>query len=208
MTIALMLGQIFAAETTETKGPSGLLDLLIKWLLGSTLGKIGLVGLMILAALFFVWKALPTSTQERIINRFWRTTEDLKMPTYTIREANAPISPTDWQTISATISAMAEVIRTKENNFDIFFEQYLHSAEIGRLAASLSQSFSTYSDGELQEIAARLEKCRKAFQEQFSGEDRTKCLCSILRNVKDGNGGLIPVSDWWSMYELLKCDRR
>jgi len=72
-----------------------------------------------------------------------------------------------------------------------------------------SEIFSTYSDAELEAIIKRIQGCRDRFIEQGSGLDRARCLCSIFKEIMDGNGGRLPKVDAWErMYEQLKCNSK
>jgi hypothetical protein len=72
-----------------------------------------------------------------------------------------------------------------------------------------SEIFSTYSDAELEAIISRIQGCRDRFIEQGSGRDRSHCLCSIFKEIMDGNGGRMPRIDAWErMYEQLRCDSK
>src|SRR5579862_5746542 len=52
-----------------------------------------------------------------------------------------------------------------------------------------SDTFSTFSDAELEAIIRRIQGCRDRFIEQGSGLDRSRCICSIFKEIMDGNGG-------------------
>lgn len=67
-------------------------------------------------------------------------------------------------------------------------------------------SLGTYSDEEVREIHRRLENCKKQFIHTFDGDDRTRCICYILTQVKNGNGGTIPDPDWQATYDQLNCE--
>lgn len=66
-------------------------------------------------------------------------------------------------------------------------------------------SLGTYTDDEVREIRHRLEKCTKQFIEVFEGQDRTRCICFVLNQVKDGHGRTIPDPNWQSTYDQLNC---
>jgi hypothetical protein len=64
---------------------------------------------------------------------------------------------------------------------------------------------TTFSDDELQDIIRRVEGCRVRFIEQGDGDDRVKCLCSVFRHAKTGNGGNLPdVGGWPEIYAQLQ----
>ena len=55
----------------------------------------------------------------------------------------------------------------------------------------LQAAFNTYGKNEVEAIVNRIENCRRLFIDEGSGDDRRRCLCSVLRNVSSGNNGLI-----------------
>ncbi len=86
-----------------------------------------------------------------------------------------------------------------------------HKEDSATIAESerVSASYSTFSDAEVREILNRIEGCRERFIAQGSGRDRTRCLCSIFKEIIEGNGGQIPKIDAWErMYKELRCDSR
>lgn len=75
-------------------------------------------------------------------------------------------------------------------------------------AQRVSKVYSTYSDGEVQAILDRLERCRDRFMSEGSGPARRKCLCSVFNDVIEGNGGILPhIDDWERFYQQLNCSR-
>lgn len=69
-----------------------------------------------------------------------------------------------------------------------------------------SQTFSTFSEAEVEAIIRRIEGCRDRFISQGSGRDRARCLCSVFKEIIDGNGGQLPEIDAWErMYRQLRC---
>jgi len=83
-----------------------------------------------------------------------------------------------------------------------------HRQEAATIAEAkrCSDSFSTYSDREIQELIRKIEGCRDRFIAQGGGEARSRCLCSIFNEIKAGNGGSLPhIDDWERMYAALKC---
>jgi hypothetical protein len=111
----------------------------------------------------------------------------------------------DWASIAAIVSAMCDVIATGRTSFEVFYRERLASPETTAQAAILSEIFSTYSDEELDAIRERIEGCRRRFIEEGAGDRRARCLCSVLTDVRDGNGGVIPVNDWSDIYKRLGC---
>ena len=112
-----------------------------------------------------------------------------------------------WAGIAALISGMVDVI-----NLSVPLGQAVakRSADPGTAIAAraLQAALSTYSDEEVKAIERRLKSCRDRFVTEGSGGQRADCLCSVLRDVSDGNGGEIPVDDWEQAYKQLKCGSR
>lgn len=116
------------------------------------------------------------------------------------------LTPVEWAALAATISAMADVIQFGERTFDRYFRARRDSPENARKVEALQQAFGTYSDAEIEAIRRRVEACRERFIGEGSGEARKKCLCSVLRDVRDGNGGTIPDEEWSRYYDVLGCE--
>jgi hypothetical protein len=86
-----------------------------------------------------------------------------------------------------------------------------HKQDPATIAESkrVSETFSTYSDDEVEAINLRIQGCRDRFIVQGGGLDRSRCLCSIFKEIIDGNGGNLPAIDSWErMYEQLKCNNQ
>lgn len=112
----------------------------------------------------------------------------------------------DYANVVATISAMCAVFQTGKDIYESYFSEYLRSPNIEREAEMLRLALMTYSEEEVEEIEDRIEGCRNRFIREGSGERRARCLCSVLTDVKDGNGGDIPdIDSWGEIYEQLKC---
>ena len=109
-----------------------------------------------------------------------------------------------WSGIAALISGMVDVI-----NLGVPLSEAiaLHRRDPrnARLALVLQSAFSTYSDDEVRAIEDRIKSCRERFMAEGSGERRAACLCSVLRDVKDGNGGDLPAAEWEDIFSQLKC---
>jgi hypothetical protein len=119
-----------------------------------------------------------------------------------------PLPLGDWASIAAIVSAMCDVIATGRDTFETFLEQRRNSPDAMQRAAVLQSALSTYSDEEVEAIRDRLQSCRDRFIREGSGGQRKQCLCSVLQDVKDGNGGSIPFDDWNDTYDTLGCDGR
>jgi hypothetical protein len=74
-------------------------------------------------------------------------------------------------------------------------------------ARRAAETLSTYSDDEVREIIRRIEGCRDRFIKQGGGKERARCICSVLKEIADGNGGIVPIIDHWrEMYDQLGCE--
>jgi hypothetical protein len=107
--------------------------------------------------------------------------------------------------LSAIVSAMADVYLVGRDTFATFFARRRAAPDYVDRGRVLQRIYSTYSDSEVEAIRQRIERCRDRFIEEGSGEARRKCLCSVLRDVKAGNGGIIPLPEWDRIYGQLHC---
>ena len=55
--------------------------------------------------------------------------------------------------------------------------------------------YNTYDAAELQVINNRLADCRQQFMQNLNGQIRQQCICRVLREVADGNGGALPTNE-------------
>lgn len=86
------------------------------------------------------------------------------------------------------------------------YRRYREERATIEAARRANETYSTYSDKELEELIKKINGCRDRFTQQGSGRDRARCLCSILNEIKDGNGGSLPdVDAWRKMYDQLQC---
>jgi len=116
------------------------------------------------------------------------------------------LSLKEWADIAAIVSAMSDVLTVGRDTFSGYLRRHRADRNLPVKAAQLQAAFSTYSDDEIEEIANRIRRCRDRFNEEGAGKQRVRCLCSVLRDVKDGNGGQIPVDEWESIYRQLQCE--
>lgn len=116
-----------------------------------------------------------------------------------------PLGLNEWVAIAAIVSAMCDVINTGRDIFLEFYERRITAPDAMERAATLQQALSTYTDDEIKAINKRLQACRDRFVREGSGPHRRDCLCSVLQDVKDGNGGTIPLPDWEQSYRTLGC---
>lgn len=107
----------------------------------------------------------------------------------------------DYASLMATISAMCAVwgvadtvIRGKM--FNLAYQRNLNTFKEVELGL-LQQALSTYNDAEILAINRRMENCSNIFIAEGDGKQRAKCLCNVLNNVREGNGGELPDIDNW-----------
>ena len=110
-----------------------------------------------------------------------------------------------WANLAAIVSAMVDVLTIGKESFQRYLNLRMEDPALPELAVVLDAADSTFSDQELDAIKRRIEACRDRFVREGSGEQRKECLCSVLKDVKDGNGGDIPVPDWADAYRQLRC---
>jgi hypothetical protein len=118
-----------------------------------------------------------------------------------------PVPPVaiDWGTTAAVISAMIDVIQLGRDSFQDYFARRKAAPDAREKGAALERALSTYSPGEIDAIVDRITACRNRFIDEGIGEKRKRCLCSVFRDVKDGNGGTLPDPEWQRAYDLLGC---
>jgi hypothetical protein len=105
--------------------------------------------------------------------------------------------------LSAIVSAMADTYLVGRDTYAAFFARRRAAPDYVDRGRVLQGVYSTYSDGEVEAIRQRIERYRDRFIEEGSGEARRKCLCSVLRDVKAGNGGSIPIPEWDKIFDQL-----
>ncbi len=88
------------------------------------------------------------------------------------------------------------------------FQKYVGDPETVREARRVSIAFSTYSQTEVESLLRRLEGCGDRFISQGGGKERARCVCSVLNEARDGNGGRLPlIDDWQNIYDQLQCSK-
>jgi hypothetical protein len=106
---------------------------------------------------------------------------------------------------AAIISAMADVYTVGRATFTDFLNRRRAAPNYVARGQLLQAALSTYSDDEIEAIKKRIESCRDRFIAEGSGAQRKVCLCSVLSDVRDGNGGTIPMPDLHDIYNTLGC---
>jgi hypothetical protein len=73
-----------------------------------------------------------------------------------------------------------------------------------REAQRASETYSTFSEEEVEAISTRLKACRDRFIAEGSGAQRARCMCSVFDDLMEGNGGVLPpIDDWERIYRQL-----
>jgi hypothetical protein len=114
-------------------------------------------------------------------------------------------SPEIWLEVLAWTKALFESTKA---SVDLVATYQKYRADKATIAEShrASGAYSSYSEEELQSLLDRLQGCRQRFIDQGGGLDRARCICSVLNEAQDGNGGTLPdVDDWQNIYSQLRC---
>jgi hypothetical protein len=110
-----------------------------------------------------------------------------------------------YAALAAIISAMTDVYTVGRDSFTSFLDRRKRASDYLSRGELLKHALSTFSDRELDAIKERIEGCRDRFINEGSGVRRKNCLCSVLNDVRDGNGGSIPIPEWDDIYNQLGC---
>jgi len=117
-------------------------------------------------------------------------------------------SPQLWLEVLSWVKTLFEATKATIDLRETY-EKHRQERDTLREAERVSVKFSSYSNLEVESLLRRLEGCRKRFISQGGGAERAQCVCSVLREAMDGNGGVLPViDDWQNIYDQLKCSRR
>lgn len=115
-------------------------------------------------------------------------------------------SPLVWLDILSWVKALYEVTK---GAFDLkkLYDKYRHDPETVQEAERVSVKFSsTYSEAEVNSLLGDLKAAEIGLIKQGSGADRARCLCSVLQEAMEGNGGVLPlIDDWAKIYHKLNC---
>jgi hypothetical protein len=92
-------------------------------------------------------------------------------------------SPELWLEVLSLTRALFDAVKSGE---DIVESYRKHKQEKDTIQASgrVSATFSTYSDKEVKSSLSNLEKCRDRFIRQGGGENRARCICSVLNEPR------------------------
>lgn len=117
------------------------------------------------------------------------------------------VSPELWLQVLAWTKTLFEATKATID-LEQTYQKYVHDRETMREAQRVSLDFSTYSEAEVDSLLRRLKGCRDRFILEGAGKDRAACICSVLNEARDGNGGLLPlIDDWENIYAQLQCSR-
>lgn len=114
-------------------------------------------------------------------------------------------SPEIWLEVLSLTKALFDAVKSGE---DVIASYRRHRQEQATIQESkrVSAKLSSYSQREVEAILSRLEECRDRFIKQGGGAARSRCVCSVLNEVKAGNGGQLPaIDDWENIYRQLGC---
>jgi len=109
-----------------------------------------------------------------------------------------------WLHVVASIGAIIEVVKYGAE-YTAAFARKMDEPATNAAAQKVSLVLSTYSDDEVEQLLRRIKRCRDHFIDEGSGIERVKCMCSVLRDIKDGNGGDFPLDEWEELFRQLKC---
>jgi hypothetical protein len=114
-------------------------------------------------------------------------------------------SPQLWLEVLAWVKTLFEATKATID-LRATYEKYQRDEETLQEAQRVSVKFSTYSDAEVDSLLRRLKGCRDRFVLQGGGAERAQCICSVLHEAMEGNGGTLPIiDDWQNIYRQLKC---
>jgi hypothetical protein len=117
-------------------------------------------------------------------------------------------SPQTWLEILAWVKTLFEATKATID-LRATYEKYVKDKDTIRESERVSHDFSTYSDAEVESMLFRLKGCRDRFVSQGGGAERAKCICSVLQEAMEGNGGTLPrIDDWENIFRRLDCTRQ
>lgn len=111
----------------------------------------------------------------------------------------------NWANIASVISAMIDVVQLGRDTFQNYYRDRQKDPALEKKAAGLAAALSAYSDEETAAVLARIDGCRLRFIEEGAGEARRRCMCRVLRDVRDGGGGVLFDPEWEKAYLQLRC---
>ena len=112
-----------------------------------------------------------------------------------------------WMEVLSWVKALFEAA-TLSADLAKTYAKYQSDPATIREAERVSVTLSTLSDAEVEALLTRLKGCRDRFIAQGGGRERAQCICSVLREAAEGNGGVLPtIDDWQNIYRQLRCKR-
>jgi hypothetical protein len=156
------------------------------------------------------WKdfALPTRTSPPLLKKLFDIIEKVRQAITSSTNNRSEIQMLtleQFSQLAAIISAMADVYTIGKESFSEYLARRQKSDRYEEQGKALQEALSTYSDAEVDAIRARIEECRSRFIYEGSGPARKTCLCSVLRDVREGNGGSLPDPEWEKYFNILGC---
>lgn len=118
------------------------------------------------------------------------------------------LTPDVWLEILSWVKTLFDLTKSTVDLVDLerTHEKYRRDPETIREAQRVSVQFQTFSDAEVKSLLSRIEGCRDRFISQGGGTDRARCICSVLNEAREGNGGELPlIDDWQKIYAQLSC---
>jgi hypothetical protein len=117
-------------------------------------------------------------------------------------------SPEVWLEVLSWTKTLFEASKASVDLVATYRKYRADKATINE-AARVSIKYSTYSEAEVSSLLRRLNGCRERFVQQGGGSDRARCICGVLSEAIEGNGGTLPEIDGWPrIYSQLGCSRK
>jgi len=117
------------------------------------------------------------------------------------------VNPALWLELIAWTKAAFEAIKAGGDATEIY-KKYRRDKATIQESERVSVRFSTYSDEEIEATLRRFHGCRERFIQQGGGADRSRCICSVLNELAEGNGGTLPpIDNFQEIYNQLGCSR-
>jgi hypothetical protein len=114
-------------------------------------------------------------------------------------------SPHLWMEVLSWVKALFEAGALSADLTKLYLK-YRNDPATVKEAQRVSVAFSTFSDAEVESLLSRLKGCRDRFIAQGGGSERARCICSVLHEAAEANGGALPaIDDWENIYRQLRC---
>jgi len=104
--------------------------------------------------------------------------------------------------IAAQVATIFSAIATAAK-YSLTYAEALKRQDPEKIRAQAARLVNTYSDRELESLKDRIQACRDRFADEGDGKQRTRCMCSVYRDVLDGNGQNFPLPEWEEDYGIL-----